>query len=214
MQNKIDRIIAQTAEKSDRLCTKTERQISLIELQPNPAETVTASPSSNIGTYWYGAASICAMTALVKEDMRGIGLAGAAIAAGIGYFLSKGKTNAPKTANTVADYSTLKTKLTSEIIAIAKAAATEWEEFISIRQEEVKKTVSECFPEREQKEELLSKLYFYETIKIPYTAFSTIIERLTSNNIAEIKEELNAEIKSAIKNAADTQINSYKHLWE
>lgn len=212
MQNKINKIISQISEKSERLCTKAERLIDVIELKSHTVLESTTPKHSNIGKYLYFAAAGLAVVGIVSEDARTISLTGAALSAGAGFLLSKRNPSKEQKLNTSVDMSAIKSQLTSETISTSKAIAAEWEEFISARQEEIKGFVSSLNVEDEKKEEMLSKLYYYETIKVSYPTINTIIEGMTMSNISVVKAKIISEITSAIKNATSMQIQSYNSL--
>ena len=212
MQNKIDKIISQISEKCERLCTKAERLIDVIELKSHTVLESKTPKQSNIGKYIYFTAAGLAVIAIVSEDARAISLTGTALFAVAGFLLSKRNPSQEQKLSTSVDISTIKSQLISETISTSKAIAAEWEEFISARQEEIKVFVSSLNVEDRKKEVLLSKLYYYETIKVSYPTINTIIEGMEISNISVIKKQIICEITTAIKNASSMQIQSYSSL--
>ena len=144
----------------------------MIDLEQLPTPQITKSKQqSNIGKYLLITAAGLAVAGAAMEDARALCLTGAAVSAGAGVLISRKQTNnTPSTP--LINLSSLKVKLTSEVISASEAISNEWEEFIIARHESLKQFIESSTLEQDKKEEMLSKLYYYERIKVSYPEIS------------------------------------------
>lgn len=155
------------------------------------------------------------MLGLIAKDCCVESFTGAGAAAGAGIALSYNNRNHAKSEpKTNFDILSVKTDIKSKVLACVQQITSDWDVFANAKHREVKRIVEGINITEAERDKIESKLYFYETIQIPYKQIDSIIDGLSPDitNLAAIKTELSDIITRSINDTADKQLAVYKSI--
>lgn len=218
MKENIEKINLLISEKQDRLKAKVVRSFDSIIVPtstlPSSRSQSTRSSISPVSYILYGIAGISAICA-VTTDSKLLCVGITAASAFGGYKLSQNGHSNELQSNSLGteSLSTIKTKISSEVLESVKRTTKEWEDFMELKQKEMQILIDTSSFDDNQKDSMSSKIFVYEIIDISIADFSNMIN--SASNSADMKQILNTyknKLLKAIDNAANKQITKYSSL--
>lgn len=220
MKESISLINQSIAEKHNRLIEKAERNFenivipSLIPLPISSKQTKAIIPP--ISYLLYGVAGLAAIGAIItKPKLLCLGIA--AVCAYYGYRTSKSGETSNSSTNPISnsDINSIKTEVTTKVVDAVKSIVKEWEEFMELKQKEVRRTIDACTCNDVQKDSMRSRVYVYEIIDISLSDFANMIKDV--NDVETLKLQVSAyksKLIKAIDDAASRQSTKYLSILE
>ena len=220
MKERINLINQSIVERRARLQEKAERKFEAIVIPSTMSIPVSNEQDKGgippISYILYGVAGLAAVGAIfAKAKLLFLGIT-AACAYG-GYRTSKinnpGNTQANPT--TGCDMNSIKTEVTTKVIDAVKSMVKEWEDFMEVKQKEVRRTIDESSYSDAQKDSMMSKVYLFEIIDISLSDFTNMIKDV--NDVGGIKSQVTtykSKLIKAIDDAASRQTAKYSSILE
>lgn len=218
MKEKIQQMTQAISEKGDRLKEKVERNFSNIMI-PSYAPVSTGNSSiitktPPVSYLLYGAAALFAVGALSSDSKILCTLLAATSAYG-GYRLSQINTPASNSqySSQHVNVNSQKNEITTKVIDIVKKTTQEWEEFMELKQKEIKQVISLSDLPSSEKDEMISKVFLYEIIDINLLDFSDSLTNVISSSEINAKiEAYKIKMLNAIDGAITKQIAKYNSV--
>lgn len=227
MKEKIEKINNAIDEKRERLKEKAERYFAVISVPSavsnNAVARTTETKKTPLLSYiLYGVTGLSAIGAFMTDASESssskILLLGVAVASAIGGFaVSKSAGQRKPTGGNApaASITTVRNEVEAKVLDAVKKVTNEWEEFMELKQKDLRLYIEASQQDNGRKDTLLSKIFLYEIIDISTNEFYRMITAASTS--AEIKQQLEAyraKLFSAIDRAADKQKAKYRSLCE
>lgn len=169
--------------------------------------------SSSAPYILYGVAGV-SLLGVIASSFKLVFLGISAACAYGGFKLSKKSsgTNASAFVSS-SDINVVRNYITERVVETVKKITSDWQEFMELKQREIRLAIDNLEISDNEKDELYSKIYLYEIIDIAMSEFYTMTSSsTTSSQLREQTMLYKKNIITAIENAVNSQIQKYSAL--
>ena len=218
MKEQINLINQSIEERRARLQEKAERKFADIVIPSTMSMPVSNEQAHGgmppISYILYGVSGLAAVgTIFSKAKLLFLGIT--AVCAYGGYRTSKLKNpiNTQTNHTTGSDINSIKTEVTTKVVDTVKSMVKDWEDFMELKQKEVRLAIEGSSYSTSQKDAMMSKVYVYEIIDISLSDFTNMIKDV--NNADSLKSQVSdykSKLIKAIGEAATKQTVKYSSI--
>ena len=205
-------------ERCARLQEKAERKFAAIVI-PSTISSPALNEQNNggmppISYILYGVAGLAALGAIFsKARLLFLGIGAACVYGGYRTSKMKSSINTQSNPTSGGDFNSIKTEVTTKVIEAVKSTAKEWEDFMELKQKEVRLAIESSSYSASQKDAMMSKVYVYEIIDISLSDFTYMIKDV--NNTENLKTQVStykSKLINAINDAATRQTTKFSSI--
>lgn len=218
MKEQINLINQSIEERRARLQEKAERKFADIVIPSTMSMPVSNEQAHGgmppISYILYGVAGLAAVGAIFsRAKLLFLGITAACAYGGYRTSKLKNPINTQTNHTTGSDINSIKTEVTTKVVDAVKSTVKEWEDFMELKQKEVRLAIEGSSYSTSQKDAMMSKVYVYEIIDISLSDFTNMIKEV--NNADSLKSQVSdykSKLIKAIGDAASKQTTKYSSI--